>query len=129
VGIYPTTDIKDRQKHPDGTETWTEIYNDFSGRIRTRTVKAEAYVDRWDNCYCCSCPEHTNDPYCRNHGYAGTRACDQHGQPGSEFEVGDDLDTPDPTRPLASVQAARLGISVGIGCACGRTDEHGPHES
>jgi hypothetical protein len=84
MGIYPTTNVENRAKHPDGTETWTEVYNDFSGVIRRRQVKAEVWAeDERTNCFCCSCPEFGNsDPFCRNHGFAGTRPCEEHGMPG-----------------------------------------------
>lgn len=78
MSIYPTTDIIDRKRHEDGTETWTEVYNDFSGVVRRRQVKAEAWVnDKRTMCFCCSCGDHL-DIYCRNHGFAGLRPCEVH---------------------------------------------------
>lgn len=84
MGIYPTTKIEDRAKHADGTETWTEVYNDFSGVIRRRQVTAAVWIeDPRDTCFCCSCSEWGTDPHCRNHGFDGQRPCEQHNMPGA----------------------------------------------
>lgn len=42
------------------------------------------------DCLCCSCREiHPGpDPYCRAHGFAGTRSCELHGSPGIMDETG-----------------------------------------
>lgn len=40
------------------------------------------------DCFCCSCPEYGGvDPYCRNHGWAGTRPCEIHESPGMADET------------------------------------------
>lgn len=43
-----------------------------------------------DNCFCCSCPEDVGaDPYCRNHGWIGTRPCEEHKMEGQATEEGE----------------------------------------
>lgn len=87
MGIYPTTEISERIRHEDGTETWLETYNAFDGAIRTRRVTAEAYAETRTDCFCCSCGESEgSDPACRNHGFAAKRPCDIHNLPGSEWD-------------------------------------------
>lgn len=40
-------------------------------------------------CFCCTCPEGSeSDVYCRNHGYYGTRPCEEHNMPGLENDEG-----------------------------------------
>lgn len=98
MGIYPTTEVKDHIRNSDGSESWTEVYNDYSGIIRTRTVHAEPYTEERKNCFCCSCSANDIDPYCRQHGCDGMRPCEQHRQPG---EVNDQDEMP------TSVQSER----------------------
>jgi hypothetical protein len=88
MGIYPTTEIKNKKKNEDGSEEWDEVYNDFSGCIRTRHVKAGPYVEEWTDCFCCSCNHEPfrNDPACRNHGFAAKRPCEVHNMPGQPWE-------------------------------------------
>lgn len=102
MGIYPITEKKDVVTHPDGSVTWVEVYDDFSGRLRFQYGRLEAptYGD-WKYCHCCSCGEREgSDPYCRNHGGTyGERPCEKHNQPGSLIEDSD--------RMPASVQVER----------------------
>lgn len=73
----------------DGTYRWTETRTD-PGVVWARTVTASDWklVER-TNCYCCSCGDYgSSDPYCRNHGFAGTRPCETHELPGSADEDG-----------------------------------------
>jgi hypothetical protein len=50
-------------------------------------------------CYCCTCGEFGSaDPYCRNHGYAGVRACVKHESTNKNQGVGED------GHPIATVQ-------------------------
>lgn len=50
------------------------------------------FYRRTNQCYCCSCSDSDGfvyrDPYCRNHGHAGTRPCETHGSPGEKDEEG-----------------------------------------
>jgi hypothetical protein len=60
-----------------------------------------AEIEIRTNCYCCSCGEREGfDPYCRNHGWAGTRKCEVH-----DVGPGDTQD--EEGRPLGSVQQER----------------------
>jgi hypothetical protein len=97
MGIYPSHTFKDNR---DGTvtETWQ-----VPGLTKTRILSGEWTEVRTD-CYCCSCGEHySNDPYCRNHGFAGRRPCDVHNMPGQEDDEGN--------MPV-SVQAHRANVSA-----------------
>lgn len=103
-------------------ESWTEQRAD-GGVIWERLVMATAWreVERTD-CYCCTCPEHSIDPYCRNHGgHHGLRPCERHGMPGQLNDAGE--------MPL-SVQAYRLGVCPACGERLGhpatRCTEPGP---
>ncbi|AVR56891.1 hypothetical protein PBI_TRISCUIT_18 [Microbacterium phage Triscuit] len=63
-------------------------------------------------CHCCTCDEDywsghtTNDPYCRNHGFYGTRPCDIHNLPGSMGE--EDTKMPDSVLIVRKQQAEAL---------------------
>lgn len=54
------------------------------------------------SCYCCTCADNydrtPSDPYCRNHGHAGVRACEKHES--ADLHQGVDEDG----KPLATVQ-------------------------
>lgn len=71
----------------DKSSTWTETVKRPEG-IYTRQVKAEPWSFERTNCFCCSCPDYGGDPYCRNHGFAGTRPCLTHGSNGDADETG-----------------------------------------
>ena len=88
MGIYPRTTRSDAKRNPDGTETWTETWTDYAVE-RTRTVTAAPWVERRITCYCCTCGEAGSDPYCRNHGFAAERPCEEHGMPGLAGEEGE----------------------------------------
>lgn len=106
MGIYPTHSIVSKQTNPDGSQTWLETKT-TPGLVQARWVTAAPWhVEARTNCYCCSCPdEGGQDPYCRNHGFAGTRPCEEHNMPGQEAEGpnGENLGMP------TSVQQARAG--------------------
>lgn len=75
-------------RNDDGTSTWAETQT-FPDIVRTRTVTASAWAETRITCFCCSCPETgSSDPYCRNHGFAGTRPCEKHDMPGDADEDG-----------------------------------------
>ncbi|WNO27771.1 hypothetical protein SEA_HUWBERT_19 [Microbacterium phage Huwbert] len=91
--------------------------------VRERMVTIEAVFERvvWASdwreterltCHCCTCDEDywsgytTNDPACRNHGFAGTRPCDIHNLPGSTWEDTDEM--PDSVLTVRKKQAEAL---------------------
>lgn len=58
----------------------------------TATIPAEAWTEKRDNCFCCSCGDNEgSDSACRNHGHAGTRPCELHNMPGSPWEDSDEM--------------------------------------
>lgn len=67
----------------DGSEKWIEVVSE-PGLERLRIVVAQAWVENRTDCYCCSCLDMAPDPYCRNHGWVGRRACETHEMSGSE---------------------------------------------
>jgi hypothetical protein len=85
MGIYP-----DYYTEPADTKTaheWYE-YRSIPGVVSRRRVVATNWEEyQRNNCFCCSCEDFSCDPYCRNHGWYGTRPCEVHGMPG---EAGDD---------------------------------------
>lgn len=83
MSIYP---VEGLTKNPDGTltETWH-----VPGLTRTRILNPGDWVEERTNCFCCSCDDYSHDPYCRNHGFAGTRPCDTHKMPGAADEDGE----------------------------------------
>lgn len=107
MGIYPRESKSRETRNEDGTSTWVETWS-IPGLTRTRTVTASEWSETRDNCFCCSCPEFGNsDPFCRNHGFAGTRPCEEHNMPG-------DFD-PDMTDGMPrSVQAERASQRQGV---------------
>lgn len=92
------TTITDRQRYADGTESWTETTHSTEGDS-VRLITASASILTRTNCFCCSCTDTgASDPYCRNHGFAGERPCEDHKMPGQVDEEG---------RMPASVQSQR----------------------
>lgn len=96
MGVYPTENWTRNRE----TGTATRTYNDFSGQIVTEIYQLLVVFTDRHTCYCCSCSEFGSDPYCRNHGWAAERPCEDHGMPGV---LDDDGHMP------VSVQAARAG--------------------
>lgn len=83
MGVYASYDKSEPEHNPDGSTTWTE-YQRLPGIVRSRTITATEWKDHErTDCYCCSCGDYGSDPYCRNHGFAGTRRCDVHRMPGT----------------------------------------------
>lgn len=104
MGIYSST----RYEHSLNGAVLTEVYDAGYGMKVTRVWQLIVEIEDRETCYCCSCGEHPgHDPYCRNHGFAGTRKCEKHEMPGDEFECNWDTEEPNPNRPLLSVQAER----------------------
>lgn len=88
MGVYANITTSGHTRHADGTETWTETRT-TPGLTHTREVTASKWHEERDNCFCCSCPEHAYaDPFCRNHGFAGSRPCEEHSMPGTPDEFG-----------------------------------------
>lgn len=82
----PTKQPLDTIQHMDGSMTWREHRNSPDGReLRTVYASPWALVERTD-CFCCSCSDNNPDPHCRNHGWAGRRACGKHNQSGQDYE-------------------------------------------
>lgn len=76
------------QRNASGSESWVEVDNTRAGVVKTRTVTATPWEVVITHCFCCSCDDHNPDPYCRNHGFAGERPCEEHNMPGSVDENG-----------------------------------------
>jgi hypothetical protein len=95
VGIYPTVTTS----RP-GNRTYTTAV-ETPGLKVTYVYELICVVEERTDCFCCSCSdeESTNDPYCRNHGWAAKRPCDIHDMPG---DLRDDFD-----EPITPVQAYR----------------------
>jgi len=85
VGIYPDTQYT---KVPNQPDLLVRTYNDYSGLIITEYYQRILIVEDRKDCYCCSCGDTPDDPFCRNHGFAGTRPCDKHQMPGTPDEDG-----------------------------------------
>lgn len=94
MGIYPTVKRittpkwdKERQLY-----VWTEERDLYDGAKYRREVTATQWEEyKRETCYCCSCPREYFgstgiDPYCRNHGFAGSRTCERHGIRGSGID-------------------------------------------
>lgn len=104
MGIYSTT----RYEHALNGDVLTEVYDAGYGMKVTRVWQLIVEIEDRETCYCCSCGENPgHDAYCRNHGFAGKRRCEDHDMPGDEFEVKGDMETLDLNRPLESVQVER----------------------
>lgn len=79
---YPPLDAT---QTPDGAMSWKE-YKDEPGLKLMRTVYASAWTEiQRTDCFCCTCADNNPDPHCRNHGWAGQRACEKHGRPGQSY--------------------------------------------
>lgn len=59
------------------------------GMTVTTVYQPILVIENRTTCYCCSCGDREgSDPYCRNHGWAGTRPCEQHGMSGKVDDDG-----------------------------------------
>lgn len=105
MGIYADTNYEVRE----GGEVLVRTVH-TPGHDRIDTFRRETSEDVWTSCFCCSCRESPDgyyahqDPFCRNHGFAGTRICLVHRIDGNAYEPNEAMDAPDETRPLLSVQ-------------------------
>lgn len=107
------TEITERRRFPDGTETYIEVRTEITmvaeTTTRTRVYRGVPEVE-YGNCFCCSCDDNdmmiSTDWLCRNHGYGfGLRPCEVHGNPGQTIE---DPDTGEDTGEMPeSVQVKR----------------------
>lgn len=82
MGIYPD----ERWERKSETE-WVRVVTTPGLEVR-ETFQRTLRIENRDNCFCCSCPEYGTDVYCRNHGWAGTRPCEDHNMPGQKDEEG-----------------------------------------
>lgn len=101
----------ERRRFPDGTETYVEVETDVDRITRTRVYRGAPQVER-TNCFCCSCNDYgdgliSSDPGCRNHGFAGTRPCEEHNMPGQEWDDFGIENDPDVGKMPESVQVKR----------------------
>jgi len=85
MGVYPNERRITEPKWDAEREVyvWTEEREPFDGATYRREVTATAWVEHErTDCYCCSCDYSdygsVSDAYCRNHGFAGKRACEVH---------------------------------------------------
>lgn len=79
--LYSGKDGHDETRHIrwPGGETWWERYDPSATGGQVRLVVAQHWQSAQTTCYCCSCGERVgSDPYCRNHGWVGTRICTEH---------------------------------------------------
>lgn len=101
MGIYPQERwyVRRDDGHVIATHTTKE-----PGLETVETFVLVEVVTRRDDCFCCSCVDDgPSDPYCRNHGFAGRRACEIHHTP-EEIDHSGDYEPPG---PLETVQAYR----------------------
>lgn len=76
-------------RNEDGSRSWTETYNGVGFKEQRQVTATEWVETERDSCFCCSCYEDyytgqmSTDPYCKNHGWVGTRRCEYHKLPGS----------------------------------------------
>ena len=88
MGIYPTTDY---HRENDG-RTLIRVHNDFSGMVKTEVYELVCTIEDRTTCFCCSCSnDYQTDPFCRNHGWAGTRPCELHNMPGAPIQDSDEM--------------------------------------
>lgn len=89
MGIYESYTTGPVAQNEDGTETFQEFQH-WPGYTNVRTVTRTKWAEHErTDCYCCSCGHREgSDPYCRNHGFAGERACERHKLPGTPDEDG-----------------------------------------
>lgn len=97
MGIYPT--VTNQPLPDDGLLVHTSTPE--GKRFQIYTLTHDIFIR--ENCYCCTCENDYSgpDPFCRNHGWIGTRPCDIHGMPGDK----DDPD--DPTNRILTVLEKR----------------------
>lgn len=81
MGIYPETSWKRHEATNEAVYTYS-----VPGLTVTETYKLDSRIEERTDCFCCSCGDTPDDPYCRNHGYYGKRPCELHQMPGSPIE-------------------------------------------
>ena len=92
MGIYP--DEKWERKLDKDLQYFAVHTIKTPGLLVTETYELLFSVEDRTDCFCCSCHDGpggfgtSNDPYCRNHGWAASRPCELHGMPGQEDENG-----------------------------------------
>lgn len=80
MGIYPTSDYK-----PGHNGSLVRTYSEPGIEIVTVYMPVLQIENRTE-CFCCSCPDYSHDPACRNHGFAAKRPCELHDMPGSTWD-------------------------------------------
>lgn len=80
MGIYPDETYK---RGADNTLIHT---HDEPGLQIIRYYKEILVIENRTECFCCSCPDYSHDPACRNHGFAAKRPCELHDMPGSTWD-------------------------------------------
>lgn len=114
--------------YPDVTYQEDRVLGSLTRRTQTpgltvvETFMLHTRTEERDTCFCCSCDggqeyggyEGRADPYCRNHGFAGSRVCMVHRMNGNAYEPDADLSGDDETRPMLSVQAQRAFGSLDL---------------
>lgn len=90
MGVYPTEKRITAPRWDEERQVWcwTEERNPYDGAKYRREVTATKWEEyKRDDCFCCSCDYSdygtVSDPYCRNHGWAGGRACEIHNMRGT----------------------------------------------
>jgi hypothetical protein len=99
MGIYPDTYY---EKQPDGS-LFVRVHTPGLDMI-TVYPPPVAMIENRETCFCCSCGDREgSDVACRNHGFAAVRPCEEHGMPGSPWDIEDD----EPATMPVSVQEHR----------------------
>lgn len=91
MGIYEFKNESQKIHWPAG-DSWWELSDPGYGQKRRRLIIAGPWqLEPRENCYCCTCRYddffgtiQTQNPFCRNHGWEGTRPCIPHQMKGDE---------------------------------------------
>lgn len=90
MGIYPHVHLEEKREGPHVflIRTTTE-----PGLVTTEEFIRTTSFELRTDCFCCSCGDEWRggggrDPYCRNHGFAGKRPCEEHRTNGEPNEDG-----------------------------------------
>lgn len=82
MGTYPNT----KYEHDLKSKVLKVTQDTGWGLTKVTFYEPIAVLEHRKTCYCCSCGDREgSDPFCRNHGFAGTRACEEHEMHGDKF--------------------------------------------
>lgn len=81
MGLYPHVDFTEEG------DLLVKTEDHMTGLVTKTYYQQVLKIEERTDCFCCSCPNgYSDDPACRNHGFAGKRPCLTHNMPGQVWD-------------------------------------------